>query len=64
MPGTQSNQCEFVGCEYRREGDALPTGAQFQQPPDMIGTTDDGEWMLHFYSGYNDFEIWDVNPLP
>ena len=64
MPGTSNDSCNFVGCEYRRHNEENYTGAQFQQPPDIIGTNDLSEWKINFTNGFNDFEIWDIHPLP
>ncbi len=62
MPGTSSNKCEFARCQYSFDGGGYYYDAQFDCPPDTIGTSNRAEWDLHYFSGYDDFRIWDINP--
>gem|GEM_PF-2612776 len=62
MPGFSGNKCEFAGCQYSFDGGGYYYDAQFDCPPDTIGTSNRAEWDLHYYSGSNNFRIWDKNP--
>jgi hypothetical protein len=58
MPGTQTDKCNFTGCQYRTSGNA------YQDAGLVAGdvTSDDPiRWRAEWVGG-TAFNIWDVNP--